>query len=728
MADLSKPFDPQEHEAALYQRWLDSGFFNPDNLPGERAEPFTIMMPPPNATGILHAGHALFLTLQDLIIRFQRMNGKKALWLPGTDHAAIATQARVEKEIYKKEGKNRYDLGREELLSRIDNFVAEHRSIMVNQMKAMGSSCDWSREAFTLDEARNRAVVEAFRRLYDLGLIVRGQRVINWDPKGQTTISDDEIVYDERSGKLWTFRYAKDFPIPIATTRPETKVGDVAVAVNPDDDRYKQYVGQEFAINFCGVDLNIKVVADAAVDPTFGTGAVGVTPAHSHIDADIAARHKLPMLQVINEHAKMIVGDERLLNKKVAEARAEIVSWLQAEGLLISEEDTTQNIATAERTGGVIEPLPKLQWFIDVDKSFNLPSSALKNFTAGQSVTLKQLMRNVAESGEVTFIPERFTDTYYRWIDNLHNWCISRQIWYGHRVPVWYRGQEIVVGTAPNGEGWEQDPDTLDTWFSAGIWTFSTLGWPDDTEDLRNYHPTDVLETAYEILFFWVARMILMSTALVGEVPFRQVYLHGLVRDEKRQKLSKSKADSADPLDLIAKFGTDALRLALVFGSAPGTDSILSEQKIKGMKHFANKVWNATRFVTMNLEADTKFDGLVPPANLTADDKQVIKELNDFVGEITRLLNEYKFYLAAEQLYHYFWNTFADKIIEAQKPRLKDEQQRAAAQFVLATCLATSLKLLHPFMPFVTEAVWQELPKNNPRLLMIESWPEAIKI
>lgn len=717
---IEKAYNPQDVEQRTYQEWLASGYFNPDNLPRQDRAPFTIMMPPPNATGILHAGHALFLTIQDIFIRHARMDGKRALWVPGTDHAAIATQARVEKDIYKTEGKSRHDLGREELLNRVNAFVEKHRSIITGQMRAMGASCDWSREAFTLDAARTTAVNEAFKRLHDLGLIYRGYRIVNWDPKGQTTISDDEIVYEERTATLYTFRYAKDFPIPIATTRPETKVGDTAVAVHPDDPRYQKYIGSTYDLTFCGVPLHITVVGDAAVDPAFGTGALGVTPAHSVTDWEIAQRHHLDIKPVINEYARMIVGDEHLKNLKTTEARAAIVAWLTAEGLLESQEDTAQNIATAERTGGIVEPLPKLQWFIGVNTPFIIPHSDIAGIAPGQEVTLKQLMRHVVEHGEITVVPERFANTYFHWIDNLRDWCISRQIWFGHRIPVWYKGEELQVNAVSPGDGWEQDSDTLDTWFSSGLWTFSTLGWPNQTRDLATFHPTDMLETAYEILFFWVARMILMTTALLGQIPFKTVYLHGLVRDEKRQKLSKSKSDSADPLDLIARYGTDALRLALVFNTAPGTDSILSEEKIKGMKHFVNKLWNIGRFILLN--APPSFTVSLPPHDqLTDADRAILQDLDRTVRETTGSIESYRLHEAAYLLYHFVWHEFADRYVESSKAQLLDTAHAAHTSIVLTHCFRTILRLLHPFAPFVTEELWKQF--GGTTLLMIEPWP-----
>ena len=698
---LLKPYNPVDEESRIYEKWEASGYFTPetmikDGLIKPDATPYTIVLPPPNVTGVLHMGHAMMLTVQDILIRYKRMQGYRTLWLPGTDHAAIATQSKVEKEIQKKEGKSRYDLGREELLARVNQFAQDSHDTIVNQMKVMGASCDWSREAFTLDEVRTRAVRTVFKQMYDDGLIYRGHRIVNWDPKGQTTISDDEIVYESRKATLYTFRYSKDFPIAISTTRPETKVGDVAVAVHPDDTRYAQYVGKEYDVNFCGVDIHITVIADKEVDPAFGTGALGVTPAHSMTDWEIADRHNLPRPQVINEYAKMTVGDERLMGKKVLEAREAIINWLKEEGLIEKEEVIDQNVATAERTSGIIEPLPKLQWFIDVNKPISYRDNK----------SLKQLMQDAIRIDGIKIIPEYFEKVYFHWIDNLRDWCISRQICYGHRIPVWYKKNgerdEIYTGNeAPTEEGWSQDQDTLDTWFSSGLWTFSTLGWPEQTKDLSIYHPTDVLETGYDILPFWVARMILMTKYALNTIPFKSVYFHGLVRDAKGQKMSKSLGNALDPLEIAQKYGADAGRMALIFGTAPGTDSKISEDKIKGQKHFANKIWNITRFVMSQPN--------------TGELRQDLKnEFDALALSITRDLDAFRLHTAAERLYNYIWTRFADEILEASK---KEEGYGATLHYILEG----SLKLLHPFMPFVTETLWETLGHDT--LLMVSPWP-----
>ena len=711
---LLKPYNPAETETRIYAAWEESGLFNPDvsvekGFTAPDAEPFSIVLPPPNVTGTLHTGHALMLVIEDIMTRFARMQGKRTLWLPGTDHAAIATQSKVEKIIEKEEGKRKQDLGREEFLKRVEKFASDSHDTIVNQARRMGASLDWSREAFTLDEKRSFAVRTAFKRMYDEGLIYRGHRIVNWDPKGQTVISDDEIVYEERKAKLYTFKYSKEFPISISTTRPETKVGDTAVAVAKNDERYAEFIGKEYDAVFCGVPIHVKIVADESVEKEFGTGALGVTPAHSQIDAEIAQRHNLPTVQVINEYAKMMLGDERLMGKKTTEAREIIAQWLRDEGLMEKEEDISQNVSTAERTGAIIEPLPKLQWFINVNKP--IPSHDGK--------TLKDLMLAPVKDGKITIVPEQFERVYMHWITNLRDWCISRQIWYGHRIPVWYKGTEIYAGVeAPEGDGWVQDEDSLDTWFSSGLWTFSTLGWPEQTADLKTYHPTSVLETGYDILPFWVARMILMSTYHLNEIPFKTVYFHGLVRDEKGRKMSKSLGNIVDPLTLIDKHGTDALRMAMIVGVGPGNDSNLGEDKIKAYSKFANKLWNITRFVLENTQGIDRAN----MSALDAEDQQTFDELGAFLKEITKEMEEYKFYLVAEKLYHYAWHTFADVIIERSKNKIAADGS-LSAQALLAQTLPIMLRALHPFMPFITEELWSLVPEGAGRTLMVEKWP-----
>lgn len=744
--EFLSPYDPQKTEDDIYSIWEKSGFFNPDiciekGVTAPKAETFSMVLPPPNVTGTLHMGHASMLAIQDILIRYNRMQGKRTLWLPGTDHAAIATQSKVEKELSKKKIR-RADLGREKFLKEVEKFAQESHDTIVGQVRKMGSSVDWSREAFTLDEKRELAVRTAFKKMYDDGLIYRGNRIVNWDPKGQTVISDDEVVHEETKGKLYTFKYSPDFPISIATTRPETKVGDTAVAVNPDDKRYKEFIGQEFELTFCDVPLKIKIVGDEAVDPEFGTGAVGVTPAHSHTDFEISQRHNLPVIQVINEYGKMMVDSARLNDKKIADAREEVVEWLKEQNLLEKEEEAIQNIAKAERTGGIIEPLPKLQWFVAVNKEFTIENSNIKGIESGSQTSLKNLMIATVKNSQIDIIPDRFEKVYYHWIENLHDWTISRQIWYGHRIPVWYKGEEMYVGIeAPNeSEGWEQDPDTLDTWFSSGLWTFSTLGWPEETDDFKAYHPTNVLETGYDILFFWVARMILMSTYLVGDIPFETVYLHGLIRDAQGRKMSKSLGNIIDPVDMIEKYGADAVRLSLIIGTGPGNDSNLSEDKIRAYKKFANKIWNASRFVIENSAGDESAEiDLSKKPELTTDDQNHLVLFHENLKQITQEIEEYKFYLAGEKLYHYFWHTFADVVIEDCKKRIADgtSEEEASAQWTLAHILNGSLRALHPFAPFITEKIWSLLPENlkstgaannsekSNSLLMVDSWPKV---
>jgi valyl-tRNA synthetase len=723
-----RPYNPNENEERIYKIWEDSGFFNPDKcIQNGYVKPeagfFSIVLPPPNVTGTLHMGSAFMLAIEDIMVRFARMSGKKTLWIPGTDHAAIATQSKVEKIIQKEEGKNRHDLGRDEFLGRVEKFAKESHDAIVIQMKKTGCSLDWSREAFTLDDKRNVAVKTVFKKMYDDGIIYRGYKVVNWDPKGQTTISDDEIVYEERKAMMYTFKYSSDFPIAISTTRPETKVGDTAVAVHPEDERYKKYIGKTFDTDFMGEKLSIKIISDINVDPEFGTGALGVTPAHSIIDWEMAQKNKLQMKQVINEYARMMNVSDLLLDKKVTEAREIIVNKLREDGLLIEEKEIIQNISTAERTGGIVEPLPKLQWFINVNKEFSYPHENMPNIKKGDLVTLKKLMVSVVENKDIDIFPDRFEKVYLNWIENLRDWCISRQIWYGHRIPVWYKGNEMYCGIKePNESGWEQDSDTLDTWFSSGLWTFSTLGWPENTDDLKNYHPTTVLETGYDILFFWVARMILMSTYAVGQIPFNHVYLHGLVRDNQGRKITKSLGNNIDPLDVIGKYGADAMRMALVVGTGPGNDSKISDEKFKAYKHFANKIWNITRFVLSSTE---DWDGK-KPEKLASVVLAEIETFDKLILDVTVDMDNYRFYLAAEKLYHYIWHTFADKILEDSKGYLDDKTDgiKSSTQYMLRYILETSLKLLHPFMPFITEEIWSHIPNNDKKLLMVTSWPK----
>lgn len=726
--EIPKNYDPQNTEKEIYSLWEKEGVFNPDTCIKKgktslNSPHFSVVLPPPNVTGVLHLGHALGITTEDILVRFHRMKGERTLWLPGTDHAAIATQSKVEKIIQKEKNQSRHDLGREEFLKHVYNFAQESKETIINQVKSLGASVDWSREAYTLDEKRNTAVVTAFKTLHELGLIFQGIRIINWDPKGQTTVSDDELVYEESEGTLYTFYYDKDFPIPIATTRPETKLGDTAVAVNPKDRRYKKYIGQQFTVNFLGEELSLKIVGDDVVDPNFGTGVLGVTPSHSHTDWDIATSHNLKSKQVINEFGKIEVKSSPFSGMKVKEAREEIIKKLKEKDLLIKEEKIQQSIARAERTNGIIEPLPKMQWFVDVNKEFPFPHNTLPFVKKGEITTLKKLMQLSVKGKYINIVPKRFEKIYFNWIDNLRNWCISRQIWFGHRIPVFYHDKETYIGKNPPSSLWKQDEDTLDTWFSSALWTFSTLGWPEETKDFKNYHPTTVLETGHDIIFFWVARMILMTTVLIGDIPFKNVYLHGLVRDEKGKKMSKSLGNSIDPLVVSEKYGTDALRMSLIIGSAPGNDIKMSEDKIKAQKHFANKIWNASRFVLSSLPKEKISEIVLESIPLTKKDLVKEKIFSKHIKEVTRDIEDFRLYLAAEKIYHYFWHTFADIIIEESKKTVTEEEQLSAMQ-LLYIQLKKQLQLLHPFMPFITEKIWSLLPKKEKTLLVIEDWPE----
>jgi len=712
MKELAKAYEAKNYEDGIYKQWQDSGFFNPDvcvakGVTAKDAESFSIVLPPPNVTGTLHMGHAAMLAIQDVMIRYHRMRGDKTLWVPGTDHAAIATQTKVEKLLMEKGMKDpRKELGREKFLEEVNKFAQKSHDTIVNQSKKMGSSLDWSREAFTLDEKRNLAVRTVFKMMYDEGLIYRGFRIVNWCPHCHSTLADDEVEYKEQQAKLYTFKYGKDFPIAISTTRPETKLGDTAVAVNPNDKRYKKFIGKVFEIkNFAGgPDLKIKIIGDNGVDMKFGTGALGVTPAHSLVDYEMAQKNQLEIIKIIDEDGKITdkAGDN-YKGMTAGEARKKVVENLRRNDLLEKEEDTQNNLSVCYRCGTPIEPLPSRQWFIDVNKKIK-----------SRKASLKQLMQKAVKEKQIEIIPDRFVKTYFHWIDNLRDWCISRQIWYGHRIPVWYKGEEVYVGVeAPKDSGWTQDADTLDTWFSSGLWTFSTLGWPEKTNDLKTYHPTSVMETGYDILFFWVARMILMTTYVLGEVPFEKVYLHGLVRDEQGRKMSKSLGNVINPLDMIAKFGTDATRLSLLMGNTPGNDMKLSEEKIAGFRNFTNKLWNISRFMLLNIE-NPKMD-IIEPETKTLADKWILNKLHAVISGTTKNIEKFSFSLAGENLRDFTWGDLADWYLEIAK--IEGDKPE-----ILNYIFNTILKLWHPFMPFVTEAVWESVYGND-NLLMIQKWP-----
>ena len=704
---LLKPYDPKKTEERIYKLWEDSGFFNPDvcvekGITKADAPYFSIVLPPPNATGVLHLGHVLEDSMQDTMIRYNRMQGKKTLWLPGTDHAAIATDSKVTK-ILEKEGLKKKDIGREKFLERVDEFVDGSRKTIVAQLRKIGASLDWSREAFTLDDKRNLAVRTAFKKMYDDGLIYRGNKIVNWDPKGQTVISDDEIVYEERKGKFFTFKYG---PFEIGTARPETKFGDKYVVMHPDDQRYRSYThGQKIKLEWINGPIEATVIKDAMIDMEFGTGVMTITPAHSHEDFALAEKYKLDKEQIIDQQGKFLPIAQEFAGRKISDAREKIVEKLKAKGLLVKiDENYVNRVATAERTGGIIEPQIMLQWFVDVNKKI----------ISRENKSLKELMLEPVRSGKIKILPNHFEKVYFNWVENLRDWCISRQIWYGHRIPVWYRKNETYCGIEPpERDGWVQDEDTLDTWFSSGLWTFSTLGWPasvkttagkpQKTGDLATYHPTSVINPGYEILFFWVARMILMSQYLIGEIPFETVYLHGMLRDAKGQKFSKSLDNGVEPIQIIEEYGADALRMSMIVGIGPGADVKFDIQKVKAYKNFTNKIWNITRYV-LSMEREGELN------------KELIEEWNLFAKDVTSDMNNFRFYLGAEKLYAYIWHRFADEIIEESK----NKKGYGATLYYI---LENSIKLLHPFMPFVTEEIWSMLPVKNKNLLMVEKWP-----
>ena len=726
-----KPYNPKETESRIYKLWEESGFFNPDicvekGIVKEDAPYFSIILPPPNVTGILHIGHAFEDSMQDVLVRFNRMNGKRTLWIPGTDHAAIATQTKVEK-LLEKEGIRKSDLGREEFLNRVNAFAKESHDSIINQLKKMGVSLDWSREAFTLDEKRNLAVRTTFKKMYDDGLIYRGHRIVNWDPKGQTVISDDELVYVEQKAKFYTFKYG---PFEIGTARPETKFGDKYVVMHPDDKRYEKWkTGDKITLEWINGPMEATIIKDESVEMEFGTGVMTITPWHSHIDFQLAEKYKLEKEQIIDKYGKLLPIAEEFAGMKITEAREKIVEKLKEKGLLVSiDENYTNRVATAERSGGMIEPQIMEQWFIDVNKPIKEKDGK----------TLKELMMEPVKNGDIKILPDRFLKVYYNWIENLRDWCISRQIWYGHRIPVWYRKsisndelrttnentKEIYCGINPpeDIENWEQDSDTLDTWFSSGLWTFSTLGWPEKTKELASFHPTTVLVTGYELIFFWMARMILMSRYMVNQIPFKTVYFHGIVRDITGKKVSKSSGNNIDPIDIINEYGADALRMALIVGVGPGNDTKFDINKVKAYKHFSNKIWNITRFILMNtvgLKYDANF------SLYTEQELELIQERDLLIRDITKEMEEYKFYLVAEKIYQYVWTRFADVIIEESKSILEgtDEVKKLARKQFLFDTLVKILKIVHPFMPFVTEEIWQTLPIENKKLLIVEKWP-----
>jgi valyl-tRNA synthetase len=720
--EMPKAYESKLYEDEIYATWEKSGFFNPDNLVGE---PYSIMMPPPNVTGVLHLGHALENALMDAMARYQRLNGKKVLLVPGTDHAALPTQAKVEKMLMEQGMKNpRQELGREKLVEKIREFAEDSRATILGQVKKMGTSCDWSRLAYTFDAPRNIAVNELFRQMYNDGLIYRGYRVVNWSTKGQSTCSDDEIEYIERASVLYTFKYSKDFPITIATTRPETKLGDTAVAVHPGDERYQKFIGQVFTVDV-GAEkpLEIKVIADEGVDPTFGTGALGVTPAHSQVDflmfeKQKAAGNPIGMIQVVGIDGKMTKEAGSYEGLTVEEARAKFVGWLSENGLLEKDpEEIVQNVGTHSRYKDVIEVLPMTQWWLDVQKMIPSKGKSLRDLMAEALTT----GLDGDTSKKVTITPERFTKLYLHRVANLRDWCLSRQTWWGHRIPVWYRGEETFVGNGtPEGEGWEQDPDTLDTWFSSGSWTFSTLGWPEKTKDLEAFHPTNWMQMGDEILYLWLMRMVLMSTYALREIPFKDAYIHGMLRNESGKKFSKSDANGIDPLDIIEKYGCDALRLCVLSGNTPGNDSRFSIEKIESTRNFVNKLWNISRFVLSMTDVSAKKEIVTP---ITLADKWILAKLESTIHRMEKMFAQYDFSLAIEIAREFVWNDFADWYLEVAKIQQKDPQLKQSTDEILLYVLERVLVIMHPFMPFVTEAIWKEFGTHT--LIMVEKWPST---
>jgi len=715
MKEIPKVYNSKEYEKDVYKAWEDSGFFNPDNLPDHCKEPFSISMPPPNATGILHLGHASMLAIEDSIIRYKRMRGFKTLWLPGTDHAAIATQTKVEK-IIAKEKLNRHDLGREKFIERVKQYVQESQDTIRGQIRQMGSSCDWSRERYTLDEGLTKTVQEVFVRMYQDGLIYRGKRIVNWCPRCESTLADDEVEHADEDGKLYYIKYPlEDNPekyLTIATTRPETMLGDTAVAVSPNDERFKNLIGKNVLLPL--TDKKIPVIADDHVDVEFGTGALKITPAHDKDDFEIGKRHGLEVINIFDGNGKLNEIAGKYAGSDINEARVKIVKDLEKLKLLEKIEDYKHSVGHCYRCDATIEPMVSLQWFIDVDKKI-----------PGKEKSLKEASIESVRSGKIEIMPDRFKKIYFHWMENLHDWCISRQIWFGHRIPAYYcECGQVVVSLTPPSSCWkcgknnfQQDPDTLDTWFSSGLWTFSTLGWPEETDDMKLYHPTSLMETGYDILFFWVARMILMSTYALDDIPFKKVYLHGLIKDKEGRKMSKSLDNGIDPIEMIEKFGADALRLSMLIGTTVGNDFKLYEEKIASFRNFVNKLWNVSRFIMSS--CDSSSDNVPVPDKLA--DKWILGELNKTISNTTKYLDSYQLSKAGEILYEFTRDKLADWYLEISKTDISDSKSN-----MLSYILSTLLKLWHPLTPFVTETIWKEMEHDD--LLMIAEWPTQITL
>ncbi len=710
--ELAKTYDPKGMEDRIYQKWLDKKYFH--TQVDKTKKPFTIVMPPPNITGQLHMGHAFDSTMQDILIRYKRMQGYNALWQPGTDHASIATEVRII-ETLKQEGISKSDLGREGFLERAWDWKKEYGGRIISQLKKMGSSCDWDRERFTMDEGCNQAVTEVFCKMHEKGWIYKGSRIINWCPVCNTSISDAEVEYEEQSGHFWHIKYpiiGTDKFLEFATTRPETMLGDTAVAVNPKDDRYSDLVGKKVLLPI--INREIPIIADEYVDMEFGTGVVKITPAHDPNDFEVGKRHNLEEINILNDDATINENGGKYQGMERYEARKAIVKELDEMGLLVRIEDYSHNVGTHDRCKTTIEPMIKKQWFVKMDELIQPAIKAVKD-------------------GEIKLIPERMEKTYFNWTDNIRDWCISRQLWWGHRIPAYYCdecGETIVAKQMPQKcpkcgcTHFTQDPDTLDTWFSSALWPFSTLGWPQQTEDLSYFYPTDVLVTGYDIIFFWVIRMIFSGFEQTGEKPFHTVLFHGLVRDSQGRKMSKSLGNGIDPLEIIDQYGADALRLTLITGNAPGNDMRFYHEKVEASRNFANKVWNASRFIMMNM--DGKDIHSVEEKDLQPVDKWILSKLNGLIKEVTDNMDHYELGIAVSKIYDFIWDEFCDWYIEMVKPRLynsDDEKSKNAALYTLKTVLMDSLKLLHPYMPFVTEEIFCTI-QSEEESIMISTWPK----
>ena len=709
MSELPKTYDPKAVEDKLYKFWVDSGFFHAEVNPDKK--PYTIVIPPPNVTGQLHMGHAFDETLQDILIRTKRMQGYEALWMPGTDHAGIATQIKVEENLRKEEGKTRYDLGREEFLKRVWDWKHKFGNRIISQLKKLGSSCDWERERFTMDEGCSKAVREVFVNLYNKGLIYKGHRIINWCPHCATALSDAEVEYETQPGKLWHIRYPLadgSGELVVATTRPETFMGDTGVAVNPNDERYKHLIGKTCILPI--MNREIPIFGDEYVDMEFGTGCVKVTPCHDPNDFEMGQRHNLEQILVFNEDATVNANGGKYEGMDRYECRKAVVKDLEEGGYLVKIEDHEHNVGTCYRCGTTVEPMTSAQWFVKM-------------------APLAKPAMDVVNEGKTKFVPDRFSKTYLRWMENVHDWCISRQLWWGHRIPAFYCddcGEMTVsktdVHTCPKcgGTHIRQEEDVLDTWFSSALWPFSTLGWPDKTKELEYFYPTSTLVTGYDIIFFWVARMIFSGVEHMGETPFKTVYIHGLVRDAQGRKMSKSLGNGIDPLEVIDQYGADALRFTLATGNSPGNDMRFSDERVQASRNFCNKIWNASRFIQMNLTID-KDKAVELPAELALEDKWIISKFNTLVADVTRNIDQYELGLAASKLNDFIWENFCDWYIEIAKTRLQTGDENV--QKVLCYVLSGAMQLLHPFMPFITETIWQALPHEGSSV-MVSKWPE----